>query len=70
MRRWRESGTLPGEMGTLIRHFGARAGKALILHNQGKRDEALAPIRAGPDIHPFLPERSHFPELVPPPIRS
>lgn len=52
------------------RHFGALAGKALILHNQGKRAEALTAIRAGLDIHPFLPERSLFPELAPPPIRS
>ena len=52
------------------RHFGALAGKALIFHSQGKRDEALEAIRAALDIHPYLPERSLFPELGGPPIRS
>ena len=52
------------------RHFGALAGRALILHNEGRQEEALAAIRAALEIHPFLPERTLFPELVPPPIRS
>lgn len=52
------------------RHFGALAGKALIFHTLGKRDEALEAIKAALDIHPFLPERGLFPELGNPPIRS
>lgn len=52
------------------RHFGALSGKALIYHTQGKRDEALEAMKAALDIHPFLGERSLFPELGPPPIRS
>lgn len=52
------------------RHFGALSGRALILHNQGKREEALAAIREALEIHPFLPERTLFPELGAPPIRS
>jgi len=52
------------------RHFGALAGRALILHTQGRHDEALEAIRAALAIHPFLPERGLFPELGPPPIRS
>lgn len=50
------------------RHFGALAGRALILHTQGKYDEAREAIRQGLKIHPFLPERGLFPELGPPPI--
>lgn len=52
------------------RHFGALAGKALIFHTLGKRDEALEAIRAALDIHPWLAERGLFPELGSPPIRS
>lgn len=52
------------------RHFGALAGRALIFHTQGKYEEAKAALLEGLDIHPFLPERSLFPELGPPPIRS
>jgi hypothetical protein len=52
------------------RHFGALSGKALIYHTQGKRDAALEAMKAALDIHPFLGERSLFPELGPPPIRS
>lgn len=52
------------------RHFGALAGRALIYHTQGKREEALKAIQEALDIHPFLPERALFPELSAPPIRS
>lgn len=52
------------------RHFGALSGKALIFHTLGKREEALEAMKAALDIHPFLSERSLFPELGPPPIRS
>ncbi len=52
------------------RHFGALAGRALIYHTLGKRDEALQAIREALEIHPFLPERALFPELAAPPIRS
>jgi tetratricopeptide (TPR) repeat protein len=52
------------------RHFGALAGRALILHGQGKYEEALEAIKAALEIHPFLPERGLFPELGAPPIRS
>lgn len=52
------------------RHFGALAGRGLIYHAQGQRDEALEAIRAALDIHPWLAERNLFPELGSPPIRS
>lgn len=52
------------------RHFGALAGRALILHTQGKLEEALKAMNKALDIHPWLPERSLFPELASPPIRS
>lgn len=52
------------------RHFGALAGRALIYHSQGKREEALKAIEEALDIHPFLSERALFPELGDPPIRS
>jgi len=52
------------------RHFGALAGRALILQRQGRHDEALEAIKRALDIHPFLSERGLFPELGPPPIRS
>src|SRR5690606_37592237 len=52
------------------RHFGALSGKALIFHTLGKREDALESMKAALDIHPFLSERSLFPELGPPPVRS
>ena len=52
------------------RHFGALAGQALIYHTQGKGEEALAAMKAALDIHPFLPERTLFPQLPPPPTKS
>jgi len=52
------------------RHFGAMSGRALIFHTQGKQDEALEAIRQALDIHPWLAERTLFPELAAPPIRS
>lgn len=52
------------------RHFGALAGRALILHGMGRMDEALEAMKAALDIHPFLPERALFPELGAPPITS
>lgn len=52
------------------RHFGALAGRALIFHTLGRREEALEAIKAALDIHPFLGERALFPELGDPPIRS
>lgn len=52
------------------RHFGALSGQALIFHSQGKRDHAIEAMRKALDIHPWLPERSLFPELGGPPIRS
>jgi tetratricopeptide (TPR) repeat protein len=52
------------------RHFGALAGRGLVYHTQGKREEALEAIRQALDIHPWLSERGLFPELGAPPIRS
>ena len=46
------------------RHFGALAGRALILREQGQYDRALEDIRAALGIHPFLTERTLFPELA------
>jgi tetratricopeptide (TPR) repeat protein len=48
------------------RHFGALAGRTVILHAQGKGEEALAAIRQALAIHPFLPERHLFPETTTP----
>jgi Tfp pilus assembly protein PilF len=45
------------------RHFGALAGRALILKEQGEDQRALADMRAALKIHPFLSERTLFPEL-------
>lgn len=45
------------------RHFGARAGRVLILLSQGKRAEALREMERALAIHPFLSERQFFPEL-------
>lgn len=47
------------------RHFGALAGRALILDGMGKGEEALAAIREALAVHPFLPERALFPGLGP-----
>ena len=46
-------------------HFGALAGRALILHELGRSEDALAAIKAGLAVHPFLPERALFPDLAP-----
>lgn len=46
------------------RHFGALAGRALILHSMGKGKAALDAIKAALAVHPFLPERALFPELA------
>ncbi|PXA98193.1 hypothetical protein DMC47_09815 [Nostoc sp. 3335mG] len=46
------------------RHFGALAGRALILDSQGKGEPALSAMRAALAVHPFLPERQLFPELA------
>lgn len=46
-------------------HFGALAGRALILHDMGRTEDALAAIKAGLAVHPFLPERTLFPDLAP-----
>lgn len=45
------------------RHFGALAGRALILKEQGQYEQALETMRAALKIHPFLGERALFPEL-------
>lgn len=45
------------------RHFGALAGRVLIFHTMGRREEALTAIRAALEVHPFLSERGLFPEL-------
>jgi tetratricopeptide (TPR) repeat protein len=45
------------------RHFGALAGRAVIYQSQGKDELALKDIIAALAIHPFLAERSLFPEL-------
>ena len=47
------------------RHFGALAGRALILHGMGRGEEALEAIRLALAVHPFLAERTLFPELGP-----
>lgn len=45
------------------RHFGALSGRALILLSQDQRALALKDMTRALQIHPFLPERSLFPEL-------
>lgn len=45
------------------RHFGALVGRAVIYKSQGKDDLALQDMIAALAIHPFLVERSMFPEL-------
>lgn len=45
------------------RHFGALAGRALIRLSQDRRDLALRDMMRALQLHPFLPERSLFPEL-------
>ncbi len=46
------------------RHFGAMAGRVLILLKQNKDLEALKQMRAALAIHPFLRERRLFPETA------
>lgn len=60
-------GSLADISETLVReprHFGALAGRVLIYHTMGRRDEALVAIKAALEVHPFLSERSLFPELA------
>lgn len=45
------------------RHFGALAGRAVIQLRMDKRDLAKQSIKEAIAIHPFLPERTLFPEL-------
>jgi len=45
------------------RHFGALAGRVLILLQQGQHDAALRAMLAALAIHPYLNERRYFPEL-------
>lgn len=40
------------------KHFGALAGKAVILMQQGRTELAQAALRAAVEIHPFLKERA------------
>lgn len=46
------------------RHYGAMAGRVLILLKQDKGLEALRQMRAALAIHPYLSERRLFPELA------
>jgi len=46
------------------RHFGALSGRALIHLQQHQRAAALKDMRAALALHPFLPEKSLFPELL------
>ena len=46
------------------RHFGALSGRALIYLQQDKRALALRDMAAALELHPFLPERGLFPELL------
>lgn len=52
------------------RHFGALTGRAIILLQKGDEQGALDAITAALKIHPFLPERGLFPQLVEPMIRT
>lgn len=45
------------------RHFGALSGQSMIYLSQGERALALEAMRTALEFHPFLVERSHFPEL-------
>ena len=45
------------------RHFGAMAGRAVIHLKLNQRELAKSSIAEALDIHPFLPERTLFPEL-------
>jgi len=46
------------------RHYGAMAGRVLILLKQDRELEALRQMRAALAIHPYLNERRLFPELA------
>jgi tetratricopeptide (TPR) repeat protein len=46
------------------RHFGALSGRALIYLEQGQEAPAMRDIRSGLAIHPFLFDRSLFPNLL------
>lgn len=52
------------------RHFGALAGKAIILLQQGDDQGALEAMTRALQIHPYLPERGLFPQLVEPATRT
>jgi tetratricopeptide (TPR) repeat protein len=52
------------------RHFGALAGKVLILLELGDETEARKTLVDALAINPFLSERRLFPDLGPPPIRT
>ena len=45
------------------RHYGALSGRALMYLQQGKRSLALRDMQAALALHPFLGEKSLFPEL-------
>lgn len=45
------------------RHFGALSGQALIFNRQGRRNLAVEAMRKALAIHPFLVEKSEYPEL-------
>ena len=45
------------------RHYGALSGRALMYLQQGKRSLALRDMKAALALHPFLSEKSLFPEL-------
>lgn len=46
------------------RHFGALSGRALIHLAQNKRAEAIRDISAALALHPYLSEKTLFPELL------
>ena len=48
------------------RHFGCLSGMARTLLKLGRRDEARAMLKRGLALHPFLPERRLFPDVVVP----
>jgi tetratricopeptide (TPR) repeat protein len=48
------------------RHFGALSGRAMIYLARGDRPKALGAILAALAVHPFLAEKSLFPELAAP----
>jgi len=49
--------TIPKVLDSEPRHFGALAGKAMILLRQGRVKLGQKALRKALDIHPFLPER-------------